>query len=113
MPRFLIDANLPYRFSLWRGEAFLHAFDLGDDLPDADLWSHARTHNLVIVTKDADFSHWIMLSDPPPRVVRFRVGNMRLRDFHALVTCVWPCVVELLDNHKLVQVWPERIEAVA
>jgi len=27
MLRYLIDANLPYRFSLWRGDAFLHVFE--------------------------------------------------------------------------------------
>lgn len=113
MPRFLIDANLPYRFDLWQGEAFQHVYDLGDDLPDAEIWRHAREHDLVIVTKDADFSHWIMLSDPPPKVVRFRVGNLRLRDFHALANRVWPSVMELLGEHKLIIVWSDRIEAVA
>lgn len=38
MARFLIDANLPYRFALWRGDDFLHVCDLGDDLPDAAIW---------------------------------------------------------------------------
>lgn len=54
-----------------------------------------------------------MLSDPPPKVVRFRVGNLRLRDFHALANRVWPSVMELLGEHKLIIVWSDRIEAVA
>ena len=82
-------------------------------MPDADIWNHARINSLVIVTKDADFSHWIMLSEPPPKVVRFRIGNLRLRDFHTLAVRVWPRVCELLDDHKLVVVWQDRIEAVA
>ena len=113
MRRFLIDANLPYRFALWQGEAFVHAFDLGDDLPDADIWRYARDNDLVIVTKDADFSHWVMLSGPPPKVVRFRVGNLRLRDFHVLANRVWPRISELLDDHKLIIVCADDIEAVA
>ena len=32
MARFLIDANLPYRFALWQGEDYLHVYDLGDDM---------------------------------------------------------------------------------
>jgi hypothetical protein len=32
--RFLIDANLPYRFEIWRGPAFTRVFDL--TLP----WNH-------------------------------------------------------------------------
>lgn len=75
--RFLIDANLPYRLELWRGEAYQHVFDLDDAWPDSEIWQYARTHDLVIVTKDTDFSDWIMLANPPPRVVHLRIGNMR------------------------------------
>lgn len=35
--RFLIDANLPYRFDLWRDPAFTHVFDLDDT------WTDSRT----------------------------------------------------------------------
>ena len=41
MARFLIDANLPYRFALWHGEDYLHVYDLGDDMPDAAIWQYA------------------------------------------------------------------------
>jgi len=48
MARFLIDANLPYRFELWRGEDCLHVYDLGDDMPDAAIWQYAKEHDLII-----------------------------------------------------------------
>ncbi len=80
MARFLIDANLPYRFALWQGENYAHVFDIGDDLPDSAIWQYARDRDLVIVSKDADFSDRIILTEPPPRVVHLRVGNMRMRD---------------------------------
>ena len=92
MSRFLIDANLPYRWDVWRGERFLHVFDLGDDLPDRVIWERARSDDLVIVTKDSDFSAWALLAEPPPRVVHFRIGNLRLRDFAALVERIWPTI---------------------
>lgn len=113
MPRFLIDANLPYRFSLWHGDDFVHVYDLGDDLPDAEVWEYARKNDLVIVTKDSDFSHWIMLSAPPPRVIRFRIGNMRLRDFHAFAKHLWPRLCQLSLDHKLLIVFNDRIETIA
>ena len=112
-PRFLIDANLPYRFSLWQGSDFVHVFDLGDDWPDEKVWNYARSNDQVIVTKDSDFSHWIMLSAPPPRVVRFTVGNIRLRDFHVLANELWPRICQLVTDHKLVLVHRDRIEAIA
>ncbi|MDO8414361.1 MAG: DUF5615 family PIN-like protein, partial [Gallionellaceae bacterium] len=81
----MIDANLPYRFGLWRSESCLHVFDLNDEWTDAKIWQYAAEHDLVIVSKDADFSDWIMLKDLPPRVVHLRFGNMKMRDFHVLM----------------------------
>lgn len=62
MAKFLIDANLPYRFSLWQGDNFEHVYDIGDDLPDTAIWQYAKTNNLTILTKDADFSDWITIA---------------------------------------------------
>lgn len=113
MPRFLIDANLPYRFGLWHGPDFVHLHDLGEDWPDQKVWEYAQTSDLVIVTKDSDFAHWVMLSDPSPRVIRFRIGNMRLRDFHAFANTIWPRLVGLSSDHKLVIVTRAQIEAIS
>lgn len=113
MARFLIDANLPYRLDTWAGLQFQHVFDLGDSLPDRAIWEHARLHDLVIVTKDSDFSDWIMLSDPPPRVIHLRIGNLRLQEFGKLVEHIWPEVQALVMRHKLVIVFPDVIECVA
>ena len=112
MAKYLIDANLPYRFRLWQGADFMHAFDLGESWPDAELWRYARDHELTIVSKDADFSERILLSEPPPRVIHLRIGNLRIRDLHAFVQRVWPQVVSLSTTHKLVSVYPDRIESV-
>jgi predicted nuclease of predicted toxin-antitoxin system len=43
MARFLIDANLPYRFALWRGVDYLHVYDLGDNMPDAAICKTAQS----------------------------------------------------------------------
>lgn len=113
MPCFLIDANLPYRFELWRGADFQHVFDLNDEWTDAEIWRYAHEHDLVIVTKDTDFSDWIILAEPPPRVIHFRVGNMKMRDFHAFTRRIWPQVCNLVETHKLVIVHKQQIECVS
>ena len=66
MAKYLIDVNLPYRFSTWQGEDFIHVKDIDDEWSDTQIWNHARKHNLAIVTKDADFSDRILLAGPPP-----------------------------------------------
>ena len=90
-----------------------HVEALGRSLDDAAVWSHALANELVIVSKDADFSERILLAQPPPWVVHLRIGNMRRRDFHAFLARVWPQVESLLPGHKLVNVFADRIEAVA
>lgn len=103
MEKFLIDANLPYRFALWQGADFCHVYDIGDDLPDTEIWQYAMENNLIIVSKDADFSDRIMLSNPPPKVIHLRIGNMRIRDLFVFLQRVWPQLLELSATHKLVR----------
>jgi predicted nuclease of predicted toxin-antitoxin system len=45
MAKFLIDANLPYRFSLWRGPDYVHVFDWAD----WEIWDYAKMRDLTIV----------------------------------------------------------------
>ena len=111
--RFLIDANLPYRFDLWRGIAFTHVFDLDDTWTDNRIWSHAREQDFVIVSKDADFSDRIILAEPPPRIIHIRVGNMKMREFHGFIARVWPQAALLIESHKLVVVHQSVIECIA
>jgi predicted nuclease of predicted toxin-antitoxin system len=112
MAKFLIDANLPYRFSLWHGPDYIHVFDLNDQWSDWEIWDYAKLHNLIIVTKDADFYDRILLSEPPPKVVHLQIGNMRMRDLFAFLNSVWPHIQMLSESHKLVVVRKSEIEAV-
>lgn len=113
MARFLIDANLPNRFALWRSPDFELVADHDDTWPDSTVWEYARANDLTIVTKDADFSDRIMSSEPPPRVIHLRVGNMRLAELRAFLTRVWPQLAELTHGHKLLIVHEGNIECVA
>jgi len=57
MPRFLIDENLPYYFKLWHNDGFIHVNDMPDVSFDWEIWEYAKKNNLVIVSKDSDFSN--------------------------------------------------------
>ena len=72
MVKFLIDVNLPKKFTFWSGENFLHVYDLNDEWSDSKIWEYARLRNLSIITKDADFSDRIIISSPPPKVIHFK-----------------------------------------
>ena len=62
MPKHLIDANLPYYFSLWNTPDFIHQKDINDEWSDNLIWQHAKENNLIITTKDKDFQSykWLM-----------------------------------------------------
>jgi predicted nuclease of predicted toxin-antitoxin system len=108
---FLIDENLPRRLTFAPSLPVTLSDVLGVSPSDTAIWQHARAHSLVIVTKDADFSHRIMLSTPPPWIVHLRFGNLRRKDFHALLARMWPHVEALLPAHKLICIYADRIES--
>ncbi len=112
MKGFLFDENLPRRIRFTPSHPVVHVEMLGPSPDDAAVWECARQRELVIVTKDADFSDRILLAQPPPWVVHLRIGNLRRADFHAFLARIWPQVEALLTAHKLVNVYADRIEAV-
>lgn len=112
MTGYLLDENLPRRLTFVPSLPVAHAADLSASVTDTRLWEHARAHRLAIVSKDADFSDRIMLSAPPPWIVRIALGNLRLREYHAALTRAWPQIEALLPAHKLLIVYADRIEAI-
>lgn len=112
MPLFVIDVNLPYRFSLWNSSDYVHQKDLGESWSDSEIWDYAKKNNLTIITKDADFTNRILVSDPPPKVVHIRVGNLRLQELHQFLSKNWSDVLTLNRENKLVVIRKDRIESV-
>ncbi|HQV24068.1 MAG TPA: DUF5615 family PIN-like protein [Agitococcus sp.] len=112
MARFLIDANLPNRLSLWNHSDFELVANHDDSWPDSMVWDYARVNALTIVTKDADFSERMMLSEPPPRVVLLKIGNLRLAQLREFLLNTWPQIDELSTHYKLLIVKLDVIEGV-
>lgn len=112
MAKYVIDVNLPYYFSIWRGADFLHLRDLGDEWTDTQVWNYAKQGELTIVSKDTDFSDRVLLSQPPPRVIHIRLGNLRMREFHQSIAERWTEICELSARCKLVRVFEDRLEGI-
>lgn len=93
MTKYLIDVNLPYRFSLWKRDDYIHQIDINDEWTDEQIWNHAKDRNLTIITKDSDFSNRIIFHEPPPKVIHIRFGNMKMRDFFTVTTAIWNDVI--------------------
>ena len=113
MKGYLLDENLPGRLTVQTRLPLLSSVELaGRMATDETLWEMARRKELVLVTKDADFSERMLISEPPPWIVHLRFGNLRRRDFYRVLEQLWPRVEALLPEHKLINVFRDRIEAV-
>jgi predicted nuclease of predicted toxin-antitoxin system len=90
----------------------VHSTALGQSPSDEVIWEYARARELVIVTKDADFTERAMLSEPPPWVVHLRVGNLRRQQFTDFLARTFPKILNCLPAAKLVAVYLDRIETI-
>jgi predicted nuclease of predicted toxin-antitoxin system len=108
--RYLLDENLPASLASILGGDCASAGKLGARLTDDELWHTARREHRIICTKDADFFDKLLLHGPPPKVVWFRVGNLRLGDLENLVAARWREVERLLNDHDLIELHPTKIE---
>lgn len=113
MKGFLFDENLPSKLIFQPRLPVIPFSVLGSSPSDTQVWEFARREHLVIVTKDADFSGRIILHTPPPWVVHVRFGNLRRKEFHALLAGVWPRIETLLKTHKLINVHADRVEGIS
>ncbi len=112
MSKYIIDANLPYYFSLWNHEDYLHVIDIDPHMKDSEIWKYAKENDLTIVTKDADFSDLVLLDNPPPRVIHIKLGNMKIKDFHNAIDSIWEDVLKMSLEYKLVRVYKDKIEGI-
>jgi predicted nuclease of predicted toxin-antitoxin system len=112
MKGFLFDENLPARLRFSPKLPVISASIIATQASDSQIWDFARERELVIVSKDADFSDRIITRTPPPWVVHLRFGNLRRNEFHSLLARIWPQVEVLLKTHKLVNVYFDRLEGI-
>lgn len=112
MTKFIIDANLPYLFKLWRNKKFIHVFDINDSMSDKEIWDYAKMHELTIITKDSDFSTKALIKSPFPKVIHLKFGNMKMKIFHDFLSKNWNEIEHVSDSHKLTNVYIDRIEGI-
>lgn len=77
--RLLLDQNISPRLINQLKDIYpnsVHVQTVGlDSASDEKVWEYARQNNLMIVTKDVDFSERGTLSGFPPKIIWIRYGN--------------------------------------
>lgn len=110
--KYLIDVNLPYLFSIWNKNEYVHQKDIDDEWGDDLIWNYTKKNNLTIISKDADFSNRILMEDPPLRIIHIRLGNMRIKELLQILNTNWDEVIKLSEGNKLVNVFRDRLEGI-
>lgn len=110
--KYLIDVNLPYYFKLWNSDEFIHQNDIDPKATDNFIWEYAKTNNLTIVTKDSDFSSRMLISDPPPKVIHIKFGNLKMAKFFDSIHKNWNDIIIMSSKNKIVNVYKDNIEGI-
>ena len=112
MVKYIVDINLPAKFAHWNHPYFVHVKELNPFMPDREIWEFAKNINLAIITKDRDFYDRILLSEPPPKVIHIKLGNIKIREFHDFMAKNWNKIEKLVDHHKLILVYSDKLEGI-
>jgi predicted nuclease of predicted toxin-antitoxin system len=95
--RFLVDAQLPPALADYLrqlGHEAEHVNEIGSGAAtDRAIWTYAKRHAAIIVTKDQDFADLTRLDTSGPPVVWIRLGNTTRA---ALLRSLQPLMPELL-----------------
>lgn len=77
-----------------------------------EIWNYAKENNLIILTKDANFTALAMLYGYPPKIIHFKIGNLRINDFYNFINKIWPKLDETIESYNIINVFNDRIEAI-
>ena len=109
---YLVDVNLPKKFRFFNTPEFDFVVDIQATLPDAEIWTYALEHKLIILTKDADFYTRSLTALRRPKIIQFRLGNQTLAGLHHYFEANWSPLTELIQTHSLLVAYPDRVDII-
>ena len=109
---FLVDVNLPKKFSFFNSSDFIHVTDIDTTLSDKEIWEFAIKHSLVILTKDTDFYEMFLTNEQHPKVVSFKFGNFTLQELYQYFTSNWKIILRLLEDSEFIMAYKDRINTI-
>jgi predicted nuclease of predicted toxin-antitoxin system len=76
-----------------------HVYQLNlHEQDDLIVWAHAREHEFIVVSKDADFSELSMLRGFPPKLLWLRIGNCETDEIEMMIRTNYPHILQLIND---------------
>ena len=109
---FLVDVNLPKYFSFFNDSNFYFVSDMNLQMTDSEIWNYAIEKNQIIVTKDVDFFNRMLVSENPPKVIYFQLGNYSLKQLYHYFDSNWDKIINEINDSKLIITKESQIECI-
>lgn len=78
--KLLFDQNLSYRIIKKILNSFPDSKHISEvkltNSDDKAIWYYAQKENFIIVTHDSDFDDLFLLNGFPPKIIKFKIGNL-------------------------------------
>ena len=112
--RFLVDAQLPKRLAIWRGEAGFdacHTLDLplANTTADREVMHIADDENRIVITKDADFVDSHLLRGKPRKLLLIATGNISNNALIDLISTNFSSISAALARHEFVELGKSQL----
>lgn len=112
--KFLIDAQLPVRLSLFlqrAGYDTIHTRDLPQKnaTPDTEVNTISIQESRIVITKDSDFFDSFLIRQEPYKLLLVTTGNITNAELETLFQSNLPLLVELFSQHSLIEMSRDAI----
>lgn len=107
---YLVDINLPTEFSFFEQWNFVFVKDISNSLPDSKIWDLALEKDYTILSRDKDFYYRALQTSKSPKIVLFRLGNIKNLQLAHYFQVHWLQIENHLQHHRLIVLWPAEIQ---
>ncbi|MFN4198238.1 MAG: DUF5615 family PIN-like protein [Flavobacterium sp.] len=82
--KFLFDQNISHRVLKYVLDEYPESTTVKEqnliNASDRTIWDFAKTHDYIIITQDSDFNDLNSLYGFPPKIIWFRLGNLKTKE---------------------------------
>ncbi|MGF1532115.1 MAG: DUF5615 family PIN-like protein [Bernardetiaceae bacterium] len=114
----LCDVHIAYKVTRFFAEKGLNAVHVNDVLDswftqDQAICAYADAHDLMVVTKDADFKNSYLVEDTPKKLLKISLGNTSTKILLALLESNYAVLQKQFEKERfLIELGQYQIEII-